>query len=126
MLPITPPTCYALSCCARAPARWKYDGANFTRLPPHTIVARGIAHVPEGHGILSRRTVLDNLKRDTFVRRDGEIGRDLEELSERFPILRELSRPRTQRAIQAIQAKMAQADQWLSRAGPGYGHLTAI
>ena len=55
----------------------EYDGADLARLPPHATVARGIAHVPEGRGILTRLTVLENLKMGAFVRRDGEIGRDL-------------------------------------------------
>jgi branched-chain amino acid transport system ATP-binding protein len=28
-----------------------YDGKSITRIPPHTLVGMGIAHVPEGRGI---------------------------------------------------------------------------
>src|ERR1041385_2405089 len=44
-----------------------YAGAELTRLPPHAIAARGIAHVPEGRGILGRMTVLENLKMGAYA-----------------------------------------------------------
>lgn len=56
----------------------------------HEIVRKGIIHVPEGRGILSRMTVLENLKIGAYARDDREgIRRDLEDVKERFPWIRE-------------------------------------
>ena len=59
------------------------------KLPPHKIVALGISHSPEGRGIFHRLTVLENLRMGAFQRRDGEIGKDLENVFSLFPRLRE-------------------------------------
>jgi branched-chain amino acid transport system ATP-binding protein len=58
------------------------------------VVARaGIAHVPEGRGILPELTVLENLRLGTFAR-DGQAGTsaDLEDVFRYFPILAERQR----------------------------------
>src|SRR5262249_51988046 len=55
----------------------------------HKIVALGVSQVPEGRAILKRMTVLDNLRMGAFTRRDGEIGRDIDRVFERFPALAE-------------------------------------
>ena len=39
----------------------RFDGASIASLPPHAIVARGIAHVPEGRMLLGDLTVRENL-----------------------------------------------------------------
>lgn len=46
-----------------------FDGRDITRTPPHEIVARGIAHVPEGRGIFTNLTVRENLHLAGYVRR---------------------------------------------------------
>jgi branched-chain amino acid transport system ATP-binding protein len=93
----------------------EYDGADLAHLPPHATVARGIAHVPEGRGILTRMTVLENLKMGAFVRRDGEIGRDLEELSARFPVLRERRHELAGVLSGGQQQMLAIARAWMAR-----------
>ena len=93
----------------------EYDGADLSRLPPHAMVARGIAHVPEGRGILTRMTVLENLKMGAFARRDGEIARDLEELCERFPVLRERARELAGVLSGGQQQMLAIARAWMAR-----------
>jgi branched-chain amino acid transport system ATP-binding protein len=60
-------------------------------LPPETIVARGIAVVPEGARVFPEMTVLDNLRMGAITGR----GREAESLSEvyaMFPRLRERQR----------------------------------
>ena len=37
-----------------------FDGARIANLPPHAIVRLGIAHVPEGRGLLAAITVEEN------------------------------------------------------------------
>ena len=66
-----------------------FEGESIARRPAHRIVARGISHVPEGRAILKRMTVLDNLRMGAFVRRDAEVGRDIEAVFGRFPVLGE-------------------------------------
>ncbi len=39
-----------------------YKGQNLRGVPPHRIVAMGIAHVPEGRGIFGNLTVMENLR----------------------------------------------------------------
>ncbi|HEX7470677.1 MAG TPA: ATP-binding cassette domain-containing protein, partial [Verrucomicrobiae bacterium] len=47
-----------------------YDGQNIAGLPAHTIVARGLSHVPEGRMVFANLTVLDNLKMGAYLQRD--------------------------------------------------------
>jgi branched-chain amino acid transport system ATP-binding protein len=66
-----------------------FEGADIDRRPAHKIVGLGISHVPEGRAVLKRMTVIDNLRMGAFVRRDGEIERDIGAVLERFPALAE-------------------------------------
>jgi branched-chain amino acid transport system ATP-binding protein len=66
-----------------------FEGASIMRRPPHRIVGLGISHVPEGRAILKRMTVLDNLRMGAYVRSDSEVGRDIESVLLRFPVLSE-------------------------------------
>jgi branched-chain amino acid transport system ATP-binding protein len=66
-----------------------FEGADIARRPAHKIVGLGISHVPEGRAVLKRMTVIDNLRMGAFVRRDGEIERDIGAVLERFPALAE-------------------------------------
>jgi branched-chain amino acid transport system ATP-binding protein len=65
------------------------NGEEIQGLEPDRIVARGVAHVPEGREVFPFLTVEENLRMGAFVRRDGEIERDLEMVYGYFPILRE-------------------------------------
>jgi branched-chain amino acid transport system ATP-binding protein len=66
-----------------------FECADIARRPAHKIVGLGISHVPEGRAVLKRMTVIDNLRMGAFVRRDGEIERDIGAVLERFPALAE-------------------------------------
>ncbi len=68
--------------------RFREDEIQF--LPPHAIVARGIAQVPEGRSILTQMTVLENLEMGAYPRRDrGRFEKDLAQILEWFPRLGE-------------------------------------
>jgi len=70
--------------------RIEFDGQAITREPPHRIVARGIAHVPEGRRVFATATVRDNLLLGAYVLHDrGERERRLNEVFTTFPRLRE-------------------------------------
>ena len=66
-----------------------FAGEDISRTPPHRIVTRGIAHVPEGRRIFLGMTVEENLEMGGYTRRSGEIARAAESVFERFPRLRE-------------------------------------
>jgi branched-chain amino acid transport system ATP-binding protein len=68
----------------------KFKGEELTRLAPHEIVARGLAHAPEGRGIFLNLTVRENLQLGAFLRTDADgIAQDLERSFTLFPILKE-------------------------------------
>lgn len=59
-------------------------------LPPHEIVRKGIGQVPEGRGIFPFLSVQANLHLGAFLRRDKMgIRRDLDEVFQQFPVLRQ-------------------------------------
>lgn len=67
-----------------------YNGQNLRGVPPHRIVAMGIAHVPEGRGIFGNLTVMENLRIATWQRKDkAGIRHDFERVFEFFPRLKE-------------------------------------
>ena len=68
----------------------RFRGEELTRLQPHEIVARGLAHAPEGRGIFLNLTLRENLELGAFLRKDGDgIRADLERSFHLFPILKE-------------------------------------
>jgi branched-chain amino acid transport system ATP-binding protein len=68
----------------------RFRGEEITRLQSHEIVARGMAHAPEGRGIFLNLTVRENLDLGAFLRRDSAgIAEDLEKSFALFPILKE-------------------------------------
>ena len=68
----------------------RFDGESIDRLPADRIVARGIAHVPEGRRVFPGLTVAENLRTGAFLRRDkAAIEADLEATYGHFPRLRE-------------------------------------
>jgi branched-chain amino acid transport system ATP-binding protein len=65
-----------------------YDGADITNLPAHQLVARGLAHVPEGRMIFANLTVLENLRMGAYLRRD-DFTPELDYAFNIFPRLKE-------------------------------------
>jgi branched-chain amino acid transport system ATP-binding protein len=55
----------------------------------HAIVARGVAHVPEGRRIFNRLTVRENLTMGAYLRSDAGIAADLDRVFSLFPRLAE-------------------------------------
>ena len=68
------------------------DGQAIGGLPPREILARGIAHCPEGRRVFPHLSVRENLAMGALLRRDrAGIAGDLEAMYARFPRLRERS-----------------------------------
>jgi branched-chain amino acid transport system ATP-binding protein len=66
------------------------DGEPLHRLPAHEILARGVAHSPEGRRLFARMTVEENLCLGAYTRRDEPgIVTDLERIYALFPVLGE-------------------------------------
>jgi branched-chain amino acid transport system ATP-binding protein len=70
----------------------RLEGGPLHTLPPHVIVARGVAHAPEGRKIFNRLTVLDNLEMGAYLRGDPGIREDIERIFTLFPRLQERRR----------------------------------
>ncbi|ROQ89787.1 ABC transporter ATP-binding protein [Desulfosoma caldarium] len=69
------------------------EGAPLHKLPPHEVVRRGVAHVPEGRRIFGTLTVQENLNLGAFTRNDtARIHQTLDWIYELFPILAERRR----------------------------------
>ena len=66
-----------------------FDGRPLNGVAAHEIVARGIAHVPEGRRIFNRLTVRENLTMGAYLRTDADIAADLDRAFELFPRLKE-------------------------------------
>ncbi len=67
----------------------RFDGDRIDRLPAHEIVARGVAHAPEGRRLFGRMTVRENLDLGAYRRDDGEVEADVAMVYDLFPILAE-------------------------------------
>ncbi len=65
------------------------EGRPIHDLVAHQIVARGVAHSPEGRKIFNRLTVSENLEMGAYLRSDAAIRQDLDRIFELFPRLRE-------------------------------------
>jgi branched-chain amino acid transport system ATP-binding protein len=69
---------------------FKLLGEDVTRLASHELVARGMAHAPEGRGIFLNLTVRENLDLGAYLRRDQSgIAEDLAKAFALFPLLAE-------------------------------------
>ncbi len=70
--------------------RISFKGEDITRLPPHQIVARGLAHVPEGRMIFSNLTVGENLAMGAYLQKDkARIAQSRDYVFSIFPRLQE-------------------------------------
>jgi branched-chain amino acid transport system ATP-binding protein len=70
--------------------RIMFDGEDITRLPVEEIVRRGLAHVPEGRGVIAELTVAENLRLGGLWR--GRDAAPLKEIYDLFPRLLERER----------------------------------
>ena len=68
----------------------RFGGEDVGGLASHDLVARGMAHAPEGRGIFLNLTVKENLDLGAYLRtdRDGIVG-DLDHVYQLFPLLKE-------------------------------------
>jgi branched-chain amino acid transport system ATP-binding protein len=68
----------------------RFDGGDISHAPPHTLVGRGLALVPEGRGVFARLSVRENLDMGAYARDDrAAIAADLERVYALLPRLKE-------------------------------------
>jgi len=96
-----------------------FEGASLVALSPHQIVARSIAHVPEGRRVFASQSVRDNLLLGAFLRlRRGEkqaVEEDLEKMYLTFPRLKEREKQQAGTLSGGEQQMLAIARALLSR-----------
>jgi branched-chain amino acid transport system ATP-binding protein len=73
-----------------ASGRMAFDGEDITRCSPQQILAKGIAHCPEGRRVFPHMTVNENLDMGAYLRRDHDgVEVDRERIFAQFPRLAE-------------------------------------
>jgi branched-chain amino acid transport system ATP-binding protein len=96
-----------------------FEGASLVGLSPHQVVARSIAHVPEGRRVFASQSVRDNLLLGAFLRlRRGEkqaVEEDLERMYRTFPRLKEREKQQAGTLSGGEQQMLAIARALLSR-----------
>ncbi|MEW6186895.1 MAG: ABC transporter ATP-binding protein [Thermodesulfobacteriota bacterium] len=93
-----------------------FKEARIDGLSPQGIAKLGIGHVPEGRHVFKHLTVLENLKTGCYLRRDKEgIKRDLEEVFEHFPRLKERTRQKAESLSGGEQQMLAMARALMAR-----------
>jgi branched-chain amino acid transport system ATP-binding protein len=64
-------------------------GRNIDGQGPWNLVQQGLAMVPEGRGVFTRMTILENLQMGAYIRDDASIDDDIERVFVTFPRLKE-------------------------------------
>ena len=96
-----------------------FEGKSLIGVPAHEIVARSIAHVPEGRRVFAGQSVRDNLILGAYLRmRRGEraaVEEDLERMYQTFPRLKEREKQQAGTLSGGEQQMLAIARALLSR-----------
>ena len=66
-----------------------FEGQSIAGVPTHKLVARGLAHVPEGRRIFAQMTVEENLDMGAFTRPGSEVADAKARVFDQFPRLKE-------------------------------------
>jgi branched-chain amino acid transport system ATP-binding protein len=68
----------------------EYMGKSIKGQGPWDLVRQGLAMVPEGRGVFTRMTIVENLQMGAYIRDDdAEIARDIDKMFAIFPRLQE-------------------------------------
>ncbi|MHA6880048.1 ABC transporter ATP-binding protein [Ralstonia pseudosolanacearum] len=68
----------------------EYLGKSIKGVPAHELLKRGLAMVPEGRGIFSRMSIVENMQMGAYLRRDSDgIKQDVDRMFAFFPRLKE-------------------------------------
>ena len=69
-----------------------FAGENLAKVPPHKIVEKGLAQVPEGRRVFLQMTVQENLEMGAYTQPGSGVSKDLEMVYGLFPRLKERCR----------------------------------
>ena len=67
----------------------EFNGEKLAHVPPHKIVKKGLAHVPEGRRIFLQMSVQENLEMGAYTQSGKFFNEDIEMVYEQFPRLKE-------------------------------------
>ncbi|MDR8396665.1 MULTISPECIES: ABC transporter ATP-binding protein [Paraburkholderia] len=68
----------------------EYMGESIKGIPPHLLLKRGLAMVPEGRGIFARMSIIENMQMGAYLRTDTDgIKADVDRMFGFFPRLKE-------------------------------------
>jgi branched-chain amino acid transport system ATP-binding protein len=68
----------------------EFDGTPIQKMPAHEILARGVAHSPEGRRLFARMSVEENLRLGAYTRKDeAGVAQDMQRVYDLFPVLGE-------------------------------------
>jgi branched-chain amino acid transport system ATP-binding protein len=81
------------------------EGDDITRSQVESMVRRGLAHVPEGRGVIAELTVEENLRLGRMFRKGGNPEEDTEEVYKTFPPL-DSRRKRTAHTLSGGERQM--------------------
>ena len=70
----------------------RFRGQEIGKMPAQEIVRLGLSQSPEGRRTFQRMTVRENLELGAYLRRDANIGADLDRVFDLFPRLKERER----------------------------------
>ena len=65
----------------------RFQNTEIQNYSAHRIVESGVSQVAEGRAMLKRMTVLENLRIGAHVRKDKEVGQDIDQIFSKFPVL---------------------------------------
>jgi branched-chain amino acid transport system ATP-binding protein len=88
-----------------AAGRIVLDGDDITRSPVEAMVRKGMAHVPEGRGVIAELTVEENLRLGSMFRKGDDPEGDVEEVYRLFPPL-DSRRKRTAHTLSGGERQM--------------------
>ncbi len=94
----------------------EFEGRPINGLPGRKIVRLGITMCPEGRQVFPEMSVQENLEMGAHTRRDNKQGKDLEEMLDLFPVLRNRVRQRAGTLSGGEQEMLAIARALMSRA----------
>ncbi len=81
------------------------EGADITRTPVEEMVRRGMAHVPEGRGVIAELTIEENLRLGGLWRKGADLEKEMEGVYEQFPPL-DSRRKRTAHTLSGGERQM--------------------
>ena len=67
----------------------RFQNTEIQNFSAHRILESGVSQVAEGRAMLKRMTVLENLRIGAHVRKDKEVGQDIDQIFSKFPVLGE-------------------------------------